>query len=64
MTKFEFLDSSHPKQVKFPTLIHIQSKFQLSTTITFVGFQENIQQFIPQAEFEGRRFTCSFGNYS
>jgi hypothetical protein len=40
MTKFEFLNSFHPKQVKFPILIHIQSKFQLFTTTTFVGFKK------------------------
>jgi hypothetical protein len=45
MTKFEFLDLFHPKQVLISICIH--GKFQLSPTFAFVGFQEDIQQFIP-----------------
>jgi hypothetical protein len=38
------------KQVQLLTSIHIYGKFRLLTTSTFVGFQENIQQFIGQAK--------------
>ncbi len=47
MTEFEFLDLLHPKQVKFIISIIIHGKFRLSITSTLVGFQKDIQQFIP-----------------
>jgi hypothetical protein len=50
MKKSEFLDLPCPKQVQLFISIRIHGKFQLSTTPTLVGFQENIQQFIPQME--------------
>jgi hypothetical protein len=58
MTKSEFLDLPHPKQVQLLISIHIHGKFQLLTTFALVGFQENIQQFIPQAEtsLKGKAF--------
>ncbi len=43
MTKFEFLDLLHPKQVQLLISICIHYNFQLSTTFALVGFQENIQ---------------------
>ncbi len=50
MIEFEFLDLSRPKQVKLFISIRIYGKFCLSTTFALVGFQENIQQFIPQVQ--------------
>jgi hypothetical protein len=50
ITKSEFLDLLRPKQVQFLISIHIYGKFRLSTTSTLVGFQEDIQEFIPQVE--------------
>ena len=50
MTKIEFLDLPCPKQVRLLISIRIQGKFHLSTISTFVGFQEDIQQFVPQAK--------------
>jgi hypothetical protein len=47
MIKFEFLNLLHSKQVQFFISIHIHGKFHLLTTSTLIGFQENIQQFIP-----------------
>jgi hypothetical protein len=47
MIKFEFLDLSCPSSI---LSIHIYGKFRLSTTFSLLGFQENIQNFIPQAE--------------
>jgi hypothetical protein len=43
MTKFEFLDLAHPKQIQLFILIHICDKFQLSPTSTLGGFQKDIQ---------------------
>jgi hypothetical protein len=50
MKEFEYMNLSCPKQVQLLTSIHIHGKFCLSTASTFEGFQENIQQFIPQVE--------------
>ncbi len=50
MTKLEFLDLPHPKQVQLFISICIHIKFRLSTTSTLVGFQENTQQFFSQVE--------------
>jgi hypothetical protein len=50
MKKIEFLDLLCPKQIQFFISIRIHAKFQLLTTLALVGFQENIQQFIPQME--------------
>jgi hypothetical protein len=50
MTKSEFLNLPHPNQVQLLISIHIQGKFWFSTTFALVGFQEDIQQFIPQAK--------------
>jgi hypothetical protein len=50
MTKSKFLDLPCPKQVQFLISIHIHGRFHLSTTFALVGFQEDIQQFIPQVE--------------
>jgi hypothetical protein len=47
MTKSEFLDLLHPKQVQFLISTHIQDKFRSPTTFALIGFQEDIQQFIP-----------------
>jgi hypothetical protein len=44
------LDLLHSKQVQLLISVRIHGKFCLSTTSTFVGFQENIQQFIPQVK--------------
>jgi hypothetical protein len=44
------LDLPRPKQVQLLTSDCINGKFHLSTTSTFVGFQENMQQFILQAK--------------
>jgi hypothetical protein len=50
MIESEFLDLPCPKQVQFLISICIHGKFQFSPISTFVGFQEDIQQFIPQAK--------------
>jgi hypothetical protein len=50
MTKSEFLDLLHPKQVPFIILIRNHDKFRIPSTSAVVGFQEDIQQFIPQGE--------------
>jgi hypothetical protein len=50
MTKSEFLDLPCPKQVQLFISICIHDKFHLLTTFALVGFQENIQEFIPQVE--------------
>jgi hypothetical protein len=47
MTKLEFLDLPHLKQIQFIISIHIHGKFHLSITFAFVGFQKDIEQFIP-----------------
>jgi hypothetical protein len=49
MTKFEILNLAHPKQVQPLVSIHVCCKFQLSRT-SFVGFQKDVQQFIPKIE--------------
>jgi hypothetical protein len=49
MTESKFLDLPFLKQVRLLISIHIYDKFRLLTTSTLVGFQEDIQQFIPQA---------------
>ncbi len=46
--EIEFLDLFRLKQVQLLISICIHGKFWLSTTFSFVGFQEDIQQFIPQ----------------
>jgi hypothetical protein len=48
--EFEFLDLPCTKQVQLLISIHIHSKFWLLPTSSFVGFQEDIEQFIPQEE--------------
>jgi len=40
----------HLKQVQLLISIHIHGKCRLSPTFALVGFQEDIQQFIPQGE--------------
>jgi hypothetical protein len=50
MIESEFLDLPHPKQVQLLISICIHGKFESSPKSTFVGFQEDIQQFIPQAK--------------
>jgi hypothetical protein len=40
----------HIKQIQLLISIHIHGKFWLSPTFALVGFQEDIQQFIPQGE--------------
>jgi hypothetical protein len=50
MTKSEFLDWPCAKQVQLLISIRIHNKFCLLTTSALIGFQENIQQFIPQME--------------
>jgi hypothetical protein len=50
MIKSYFLNLPRPKQVQFLISICIHGKLCLSTTSTFVGFQENIQQFIPKVK--------------
>jgi hypothetical protein len=47
MTKFEFVNLAHLKQVQLLVSIHVFSKFQLSSTFALINFQEYIQQFIP-----------------
>ncbi len=42
MTKFEFLDLVHSKQIQLFISIHICGKFQLSPTSTLGGFQKDI----------------------
>jgi hypothetical protein len=49
MTKFEFLNLAHPKQVQPLVSIRVCCKFQLSHT-SLVGFKKEIQQFIPKIE--------------
>jgi hypothetical protein len=49
MTKFEFLNLAHPKQVQPLVSICVCCIFQLSCT-SLVGFQKDIQQFIPKIE--------------
>jgi hypothetical protein len=48
--KSEFLDLPCPKQVQFLNSIHIDGKFCLLSTYALASFQEDIQQFIPQAK--------------
>jgi hypothetical protein len=50
MKKSEFLDLLCLKQVQLFISIQIHGKFSLPTTLALVGFQKNIQQFIPQVE--------------
>jgi hypothetical protein len=50
MTKSEFLNLPHPKQVQLLILIRIHGKFRLSPASTLVGFQKDIQQFIPRTK--------------
>jgi hypothetical protein len=50
MIEFEFLILVCPKQVQFLVSICVCDKFQLSSTSVVIGFQENIQQFIPKVE--------------
>jgi hypothetical protein len=50
MTEFEFLVLLHSKQVQLFISIRIHGKFQLSITFALVNFQEDIQQFVPQAK--------------
>jgi hypothetical protein len=47
MTKFEFLNLAHPKQVQLLVSICVCGKCKFLGTSTLVGFQEDIQQFIP-----------------
>jgi hypothetical protein len=47
MIEFKLLDLPCPKQVQLFISICIYGKFCLLTTSTLVGFQEDIQQFIP-----------------
>jgi hypothetical protein len=50
MIESKFLDLPHLKQGQLFISICIHGKFQFSPIFTFVGFQEDIQQFIPQAK--------------
>jgi hypothetical protein len=50
MTKSKFLNLLHPKQVQFFISINIHGKICLSPTFALIGFQKNIQQFIPQVK--------------
>ncbi len=50
MTKSKFLHLPCPKQIQLVISIHIHGKFQLSPTFALIGFQKDIQQFIPQRE--------------
>jgi hypothetical protein len=50
MIESKFLDLSCPKQIQLLSSIHIHGIFCLLTTSTLIGFQEDVQQFIPQAE--------------
>jgi hypothetical protein len=58
MIEFKFLDFPSPKQVQFFISIHIYSKFCLLITSALIGFQEDIQQFIPQVKIglKGKTF--------
>jgi hypothetical protein len=60
MTKSEFLDLPCPKQVQLLISIRIHGKFRLLTTSTLIGFQEDIQQFIPQGKtgLKGKAFAA------
>jgi hypothetical protein len=69
MIEFEFLILVCPKQVQFLVSICVCDKFQLSSTYVVIGFQENIQQFIPKViypksrkKFECWGVGCSFHN--
>jgi hypothetical protein len=42
MIEFEFLNLTHPKKIQFLVSIHVCGKFQLSPTISLIGFQEDI----------------------
>jgi hypothetical protein len=46
MTKFEFINLAHSKQVQLLVSIRVFSKFQSSSTFALINFQEGIQQFI------------------
>jgi hypothetical protein len=50
MIESKFLDLPRPKQVQLLILIHIHGKFWLLPKFALVGFQKDIQQFIPQKE--------------
>jgi hypothetical protein len=50
MIEFEFLVLLHLKQIQLLISIRRHGKFQLSTTFALVSFQEDIQQFVPQAK--------------
>jgi hypothetical protein len=54
----EFLDLPSPKQVQLFISIHIYGKSCLLITSTLVGFQKDIQQFIPQMKIglKGKTF--------
>jgi hypothetical protein len=58
MIKSEFLNLPHPKQVQLLISIRIHGKFRLSPASTLVGFQKDIQQFIPQTKtcLKGKAF--------
>jgi len=58
MIESKFLDLPSSKQVQLFISIHIYSKFCLLITSALVGFQEDIQQFIPQVKIglEGKTF--------
>jgi len=47
MTKFEFINLVHSKQVQLFVSICVFSQFQLSPTFALINFQKGIQQFIP-----------------
>ncbi len=42
MIEFELLNLIHPKQIQFLVSITVCGKFQLSPTVAFIGFQEDI----------------------
>jgi hypothetical protein len=46
ITKFEFLNLAHSKQVQLFISIRVCDKLQLSPTSVFIGSKKNIQQFI------------------
>jgi hypothetical protein len=46
MTESKFLDLLCSKQVQLLISICIHGKFHLSTTFAFIGFQENMRNFI------------------
>jgi hypothetical protein len=58
MIESKFLNLPRPKQVQFLISIHIHGKFCLSTKSILVGFQKDIQQFVPQMEtsLKGKAF--------